>query len=482
MIGRQTLRAADAEWPDQASRINARDPKERLTAPPADDELGLLAASFNGLLDRLASALHQQRQFMADASHELRTPVSVVRTATQVTLARDARSADEYRESLVIVGEQANRLSRLVDAMFLLSRAEAQGVPLRREFLNLDDILAESARALRVLADQRGVTVTTDGEQEVGFTGDDALLRQMIGNLLDNAIRHAGSDGAVVARSGAPADRVTLRITNDGPGIAPADQRADLRAVRPDRRVGRCRPRTADRAMDCRGAWRHAGARVQPARLHDVRRNPPPMELSSIGSSSELRQCIARMRLARIVLAAPGRRPSRVRHSRPVPSEPIESPTHSEPAPARALRFGATPPGLPAGVRIDDGLSRDEAVAIALWNNAAFQVSVSQLGFARADLVDAGHDRQSRAVAAVPGRTRSSSRPRCAGRSRCCGSVRAGWRPRTLSLDAAAAGPGPVRASIWRSRSASPTPTWRWPSIDRRWRTRRRPRFSGSTR
>ena len=117
-----------------------------------DDELGRLAASFNGLLDRLASALNFQRQFMADASHELRTPVSVVRTATQVTLAKDVRPADEYRESLVIIGEQANRLSRLVDAMFLLSRAEAQGVPLRREFLNLDDILAESARAVRVLA------------------------------------------------------------------------------------------------------------------------------------------------------------------------------------------------------------------------------------------------------------------------------------------------------------------------------------------
>ncbi len=190
----------------------------------ADDELGLLAHSFNGLLDRLASALHQQRQFMADASHELRTPVSVVRTAVQVTLAQDVRSADEYRECLGIVGEQANRLSRLVDAMFLLSRAEAQGVPLRREFLNLDDIVVESARALRVLADQRGVGVTTAGDQEVGLTGDDALLRQMVGNLLDNAIRHAGPKGSVAATLERAPDRVTLRITNDGPDIAIADR------------------------------------------------------------------------------------------------------------------------------------------------------------------------------------------------------------------------------------------------------------------
>ena len=161
---------------------------------------------------------------MADASHELRTPVSVVRTAAEVTLAKEVRPAEEYRESLVIVGEQANRLSRLVDAMFLLSRAEAHGVPLRREFLNLDDLLAESARALRVLANQRGVTVTTNGDQEVGFTGDDALLRQMIGNLLDNAIRHAASNGSVMASLARSADRVSLRITNDGPSIAVADR------------------------------------------------------------------------------------------------------------------------------------------------------------------------------------------------------------------------------------------------------------------
>ena len=223
MIGRQTLKPL-TRMAQQASRINERDPKERLVAPPAGDELGQLAVSFNELLDRLASALNHQRQFMADASHELRTPVSVVRTATQVTLAKDVRSAEEYREALVIVGEQANRLSRLVDAMFLLSRAEAHGVPLRREFLNLDDILTESARALRVLANQRDVTVTTDGDQEVGLTGDDALMRQMIGNLLDNAIRHADSNGSVRAGLERSADRLTLRITNDGPPIAVADQ------------------------------------------------------------------------------------------------------------------------------------------------------------------------------------------------------------------------------------------------------------------
>jgi two-component system, OmpR family, sensor kinase len=223
VIARQTLRPL-TDMAVQASRINARDPTERLSAAHPGDELGLLAQSFNELLGRLQLALHQQRQFMADASHELRTPVSVVRTTTQVTLSRDTRSSDEYRESLVIVGEQAGRLSKLVDAMFLLSRAEAHGVPLRPEFLNLDEMLADSARALRVLADQRAVRIRTDGDQEVGFTGDDALLRQMIGNLLDNAIRHATQGGDVVAALRRVPGALTLEVSNDGAGIALADR------------------------------------------------------------------------------------------------------------------------------------------------------------------------------------------------------------------------------------------------------------------
>jgi signal transduction histidine kinase len=190
-----------------------------------NDELGRLAASFNELLDRLAAAMNFQRQFMADASHELRTPVSVVRTATQVMLTKNIRSSHEYRESLAIIEEQAIRLSQLVDAMFLLSRAEAHGIPLRPEYLNLDDLLAESVRAVRVLADQRGVHVETGGDEEVGLTGDDALLRRMVGNLLNNAIRHADAGGRVTATLERSAEQAMLRVTNDGPGIEPDDHR-----------------------------------------------------------------------------------------------------------------------------------------------------------------------------------------------------------------------------------------------------------------
>jgi len=224
LIGRQTLKPL-RHMASQARGVNAQDPTQRLVAPPVDDELGDLAASFNDLLERLAASLNFQRQFMADASHELRTPVSVVRTATQVTLSKDVRSSDEYREMLVIIGGQATRLARLVDAMFLLSRAEAHGIPLRREFLNLDDLLADSVRALRLLADQRRVSVVTGGAEEVGGTAGHGLVRQRIGNLLDNAIRHADAGGRVTAGLERSGNQIALRITNDGPGIDVTDQR-----------------------------------------------------------------------------------------------------------------------------------------------------------------------------------------------------------------------------------------------------------------
>jgi two-component system, OmpR family, sensor kinase len=238
VVGRQTLRPL-TDMALQATSITERDPSARLQAANSDDEVGQFAAAFNGLLDRLAAVLHAQRQFMADASHELRTPVSVVRTTAQVMLARETRSEDDYRESLTIVAEQSARLARLVDAMFLLSRAEAQGIPLRREPLYFDDLVAECARALRLFASERAVDVQTCGDAAVALIGDDGLLRQMVANLLENAVRHAKSGGRVEAAVRRTPTGVTLRITDDGTGVPPHErERIFQRFVRLDSRSG----------------------------------------------------------------------------------------------------------------------------------------------------------------------------------------------------------------------------------------------------
>ncbi len=238
VVGRQSLRPL-TDLAGQAAAITARDTSTRLHPPQIDDELGRFAQAFNASLDRLAAALDAQRQFMADASHELRTPVSVVRTTAQVTLARDQRAEDDYRESLGIVEEQSARLARLVDAMFLLSRGEAAGIPVSREPLYLDDLAGECARALRVVACQRGVEIRVEGDDEVPAFGDGGLLRQMVSNLVENAIRHARPHGVVTITVKRNASGATISVIDDGPGI-PTDQQDRIfdRFFRLDTRSG----------------------------------------------------------------------------------------------------------------------------------------------------------------------------------------------------------------------------------------------------
>jgi two-component system OmpR family sensor kinase len=188
------------------------------------DELGQLARAFNGLVARLRAALQTQRQFMADASHELRTPVSVVRTAAEVTLSRDRRDEDEYREALTIVGGEAQRLSRLVEDMLVLARADAGGHPLRPVDLYLDELVADCRRAVDVLATRRGVTIQSAGASEIPFRGDEDLLRQLVLNVLQNAVQHTPAGGAVSVEICQDPGAVRIRVRDGGPGIPPADQ------------------------------------------------------------------------------------------------------------------------------------------------------------------------------------------------------------------------------------------------------------------
>jgi heavy metal sensor kinase len=188
------------------------------------DELGQLAGAFNGLVARLRAALQTQRQFMADASHELRTPVSVIRTAADVALTRAHRAEPEYREALTIVGGEAHRVGRLVEDMLVLARADAGGYPLRPVDLYLDEVVADCRRAVDVLATQRGVTIDAASAPEMPFRGDEDLLRQMVLNVLQNAVQHTPAGGAVVVEMSQDADVVTIRVRDAGPGIPPADQ------------------------------------------------------------------------------------------------------------------------------------------------------------------------------------------------------------------------------------------------------------------
>ena len=183
------------------------------------DELGKLATAFNELLARLNAAFTQQRQFMADASHELRTPLSVMHTAAGVTLKQPHRAEGEYREAIEMLNEQTRRLSRIVKDMFILARADAGRYPLTRSALYLNDLLKEVAHAGSLLASDKNIPVQIENSFEAAFNGDEDLLRQMVLNLVDNAIKYTPSGTHIRLSLTQQQNEYLIIVSDDGPGI-----------------------------------------------------------------------------------------------------------------------------------------------------------------------------------------------------------------------------------------------------------------------
>jgi heavy metal sensor kinase len=212
---------------DRARRIGVENLSERLPVANPRDELGHLAETFNELLGRLEASLAQQRDFMADASHELRTPVTTTRTAAAVALQQEHRDEAEYRETLRIVEQQAARLSRVVDDLFTLARADAGSYPARSMPMYLDEIVDEVVRASRVMAATREVSIESVTAPSSAFTGDEDLIRRMVGNLIDNAVRHTPPGSTVRVELDATDQGYAIAVKDQGPGI-PAEIRAHI--------------------------------------------------------------------------------------------------------------------------------------------------------------------------------------------------------------------------------------------------------------
>ena len=150
----------------------------------------------------------------------------MIQITTEVTLERDEREPWEYREALTIVNEQSGRLHRMVEDMLALARADASGMRVTRRPVCLDDVAADCARALSVLAAGRKIALHTDLDPEVPVTGDAALLRQLTTNLLTNAIQYTPPGGSVevVVSSDRTTRAAILTVSDTGPGIPIADR------------------------------------------------------------------------------------------------------------------------------------------------------------------------------------------------------------------------------------------------------------------
>jgi signal transduction histidine kinase len=184
------------------------------------DELGELAATFDGMLDRLEAAFARQRQFTADASHELRTPLTIVDLEVTRALAT-RREPEEYARALETIRAENATMTRLVDDLLTLARADAGHVRLRIARVDLGDLALEVVERLGPLARERGLALEAGAMPEVIVRGDAEYLARMLGQLVENAIKYTAGVGSRVRVSVGRVGpgRAALRVEDDGPGI-----------------------------------------------------------------------------------------------------------------------------------------------------------------------------------------------------------------------------------------------------------------------
>jgi signal transduction histidine kinase len=189
--------------------------------------LGLVAVAGAQLtrisLKPIAESYEQRRQFMAEAAHELRTPVALLRGTLEPALAR-RRDASADAATLKVANATAGRLSRLLDQMFLLARVDAGERPVRPADVFLDDIVSDACAAFSAPAEERGITLSLVEFAETPVRGDPDLLWQLAAVLLDNALKFTPPGGAVSVRVGTAGTRAVFSVSDNGPGIPAADQ------------------------------------------------------------------------------------------------------------------------------------------------------------------------------------------------------------------------------------------------------------------
>jgi signal transduction histidine kinase len=212
-IGRITAVARD---------IQATDLSRRIELPGPDDELKQLADTFDAMLARLDAAFAAQRQFIADASHELRNPLAIIRTNVDVALADPNADPDDLRHTIAVVKRASGRMARLVDDLLALARR--QEPILEHEPVDLGVAVAEASDDFVVPAAARNIVLDRVTAPDVVVTGDRDALKRAVANLLENAVRLAPEGSRIRLATGSEGDRAWIAVTDEGPGIAPEDQ------------------------------------------------------------------------------------------------------------------------------------------------------------------------------------------------------------------------------------------------------------------
>src|SRR4030095_9528176 len=209
-----------------AARATAPPPiikKALVNLPPGPnphDELGRLASVFNETLARLPASFEELKRFTADASHELRSPLTALRTVGEVGL-HEARTEDDLRDTIGSMLEEAQRLSDLIDALLTLARMESGKQELKREPLLVAELLAEVQSHLGILATEKHQTLRVTAEPDLLASADRMFLGQALVNVVHNAIRYSPDNTRIDLAARRRDSDVVIEITDQGPGIAP---------------------------------------------------------------------------------------------------------------------------------------------------------------------------------------------------------------------------------------------------------------------
>ena len=222
LLARRALRPVD-QMAATARRISGEDLSERLEEPGGGDELDRLAITLNAMLARLDTSFKQIRRFSADASHELQTPLTILKGELEVAL-RSERSSTEYEHVLTSALEEIDRISDLVEGLLLLSRSDAGMFRMARHRTDLAQVVMEVYERAAILAKHRGVAMDLGALEACCVEGDPEWLHRLMLNLVDNAIKYTPEHGKVTLSLSHDDTSAVIEITDTGSGLTVAEQ------------------------------------------------------------------------------------------------------------------------------------------------------------------------------------------------------------------------------------------------------------------
>lgn len=208
----------------KARKITAERLEERLPVANPNDEFGQLAIVFNEVLGRLHESFERLKRFTSDASHEMRTPLTAMRSVGEVAL-HDHLQPQQYREVIGSMLEEGDRLTRLLESLLSLARADQSRTPLAKQDIDASAVAREVAELMESLMEERGQRLVVEAPASLMVEVQPDLLRQALINLLDNAVKYTPNGGTIRIQTYlAPSDEVIIEVTDTGPGIAPEHQ------------------------------------------------------------------------------------------------------------------------------------------------------------------------------------------------------------------------------------------------------------------